>query len=68
MPRKPKQLMLDVRMYSVRADGYEAEIQAGTPAAAKFELYRRLREAGYFKESGFRAFLERMPVAWELRR
>ncbi len=61
------QLRLAIRLYAVRTENFEAVIQAGTPAAAKYELYKRAREAGYFKE-GFKQFLDRQPVVVELRR
>lgn len=69
MPRKKlQQLRLDVRMYLVRGQGLgDLEVQAATPAAAKFEVFRRARSAGYFQQ-GFRDFLTRRVTAWELRR
>lgn len=65
--RNKNQLTLAIRRFSVRADGSEAEIQAATPAAAKYELFKRMREAGYFRSAGFKEFLDRAPVAVELR-
>jgi hypothetical protein len=60
--------MLPVRMYLVRCDGWaDSEIQAQTAAAAKYQVYKRAREAGYFRE-GFRDFLSRGFQAREVRR
>ncbi|MBB5051098.1 hypothetical protein HNQ36_001052 [Afipia massiliensis] len=66
--RNKNQLRLPIRRYSVRADSFEADIQAATPAAAKYELFKRLREAGYFKGDDFREFVRRSPTARELLR
>lgn len=70
MPRKnsQQQLRLNVRFYLVRGDGLgDLQIQARSPSAAKFEVYRRARSAGYFPK-GFRDFLARHVTAAELRR
>lgn len=69
--RKNKQLLLDVRLYRVRCDGFtELEIQARTAAAAKYQVFKKAREAGYFADhrSGFRDFLQRGWTAREVRR
>jgi hypothetical protein len=71
MNRKPKQLSLPVRLYRVSCDGYvDMEIQALTAGGAKFEVFRRAREAGYFSDrrTGFRDFLNRGWTAREVRR
>ncbi len=63
-----KQLRLNVRMYLVRGQGLgDLEVQAATPAEAKFEVFRRARSAGYFP-NGFQDFLTRRVTARELRR
>ncbi len=62
--RNKNQLALAIRRFAVRADGFEANIQAATPAAAKYELYKRLREAGYCGD--FRDFVHRLPTVVEL--
>lgn len=67
--KKGQQLQLDVRLYLVRADGFcEERVQAKTAAAAKYQIYKRAREAGYFADprSGFRDFLARGFTASEL--
>ena len=65
-----KQLRLAVRWYVVRCDSLgETEIQAGSAAAAKYEAFKRAREAGYFqRRDGFRDFLGRGWVVREVRR
>lgn len=68
--RKNKQLLLDVRLYLVRCDSWmELEIQARSAAAAKYQAFKKAREAGYFQtRAGFRDFLERGFSAREVRR
>lgn len=67
MKRKPKQLSLPVRLYRVSCDGYaDFEIQALTPGAAKFEVFRRARE--FKSHLSFRDFLNRGWKAREVRR
>jgi hypothetical protein len=71
MKSKGLQLALDVRLYLVRADGFcEMRVQAASPAAAKWQIFKLAREAGYFSDSrsGFRDFLARGWIARELRR
>ena len=70
MIRNKNQLQLAVRWFVVRCDSLgEIEIQAGTAAAAKYQAYKRAREAGYFQHrDGFRDFLTRGWVVHELRR
>jgi hypothetical protein len=71
MKRKAKQLTLEVRLYLVSADGWEeARVQARTPAGAKYQVLKLLREVGYYNDAraGFRRFLSRGWVARELRR
>jgi hypothetical protein len=69
--RRGQQFRLDVRLYIVRADGWEeVRVQAKTAAAAKYQVFKLAREAGYYRDprSGFRDFLERGWSARELRR
>lgn len=70
MPRKPKQMMLNVRMYLVNCGRFGAvEVQAGTRSAAKYQAFKKAREAGYFNSrEGFREFLSRGWHVMELRR
>lgn len=60
------QLRLPIRRFAVRAEGFESDIQAATPAAAKYELYKRLRAKGYCGD--FRDFVHRLPTVRELMR
>lgn len=71
MIRDRRQLRLEVDLWLVRADGFvEQRVQARSAAAAKYQVFRRAREAGYFSDarSGFRDFLARGFVAVKLRR
>jgi hypothetical protein len=71
MPRKrQQQLMLNVRMYVMNCGPFGAvEVQAGTRSAAKYQVYKKAREAGYFdSREGFREFLSRGWHVMELRR
>ncbi|WKA31624.1 hypothetical protein [Bradyrhizobium roseum] len=70
MIRNANQLRLAVRWYVVRCDSLgEIELQAGTAAAAKYQAFKRAREAGYFQHrGGFRDFLGRGWIVRELRR
>lgn len=71
MKRKARQLRLDVTLFVVRSDGFvDRRIQARSAAAAKFEVFRQLREAGYFSDraGGFRDFLSRGWSVYEVRR
>ncbi|MGJ4928115.1 hypothetical protein ACQR1I_16710 [Bradyrhizobium sp. HKCCYLS2038] len=67
--KKPQQLMLDVRMYVMNCGPFGAvEVQAGTRSAAKYQVFKQAREAGYFdKPNGFREFLSRGWHLMELR-
>jgi len=68
MKRKPMQLSLPVRMYRVSCGEFgDIDITAGTAAAARYEIYRRAHEAGFFRK-GFRDFLSRKWPARALRR
>jgi hypothetical protein len=68
MARKPKQLSLELRTYSVRGENFEIDdLQARDAPQAKYRAFKLAREAGYFK-NGFRDFLERLPIAVELQR
>lgn len=70
MRQKSKQLRLPVRLYRCSCDGFvDMEIQALTAGGAKFEVFRRAREGGYFNSrDGFRDFLNRGWTAREVRR
>lgn len=59
MRRRPKQLSLNARFYRVDCGRFgEIEIQAATPAAAMYQIFKKAREAGFFyRPSGFRDFL-----------
>ena len=64
---KPRQLTMDIKLFLVRADGFaEIRVQACSAAAAKYQVFKKARAAGYFQE-GFRQFLARGFVACELR-
>ena len=64
---KNTQLRLDVRFYLVRLPGFpEMQIQAPSRAAAKYGIFKRAREAGYFLH--FRQFLSRGCLVREMRR
>lgn len=62
---KKNQLRLPIRRYAVRADTFEATIQAASGAAAKYELFKRLRQAGHCSD-GFQDFVRKNPTAVEL--
>jgi len=69
--KRPQQLSLNVRLYLVRADGFsEMRVQAKTAAAAKWQVFKLAREAGYFSDqrSAFRDFLARGWTASAVRR
>lgn len=71
MSRRRKQLQLAVRWFRVRCDGFvDVDVQAATPSAAKYQVFKRAREAGYFADSrsAFPDFLARGFTARELRR
>lgn len=68
MPRKKsQQLTLMVKLFAVRGWWGDQVVQAPTPAAAKYQVYKLGREAGYFSD-GFREFLAHGFTARELRR
>lgn len=68
MIRHKDQLRLNVRFYRVELPGLDPiDEQAPTRAAAKYQVYKRAREAGFFR-GGFRAFLARKISVRELRR
>lgn len=68
--KKPQQLMLNVRMYVMNCGPFGAvEVQAGTRSAAKYQVFKTARDAGYFDgRDGFREFLSRGWHLMELRR
>lgn len=67
MKRKTAQLTLNVRLYRVGVSGWpDMQVQAPTPAAARWQIFKLAREAGYFCR--FRDFLARCVFVRELRR
>lgn len=67
MKRKNPQLRLDLRIYRVGVSGWPVmQVQAPTPAAAKWRIFKLGREAGYFVK--FRDFLPRCVSVREERR
>ena len=67
MTRAPHQLRLDVRFYRVGISGFpEIKVQAGNRSAAKWQVFRLAREAGYFTR--FSDFIARVVYAREVRR
>lgn len=67
MIRHKDQLRLNVRFYRVGVAGFpDMQIQAPTPAAARWAVYKLAREAGYFAR--FRDFLARCSFVREVRR
>jgi hypothetical protein len=62
-----QQLRMNVRLYLVCSDGWpQMQVQAATRAAAKYQLFKLAREAGYYVR--FSDFLKRGWSARELRR
>ena len=62
-----KQLTLAIRLFNVRCDDFgETRVQAATRDAAKYAVFKQAREAGYFRDTGFRGFLEKGWVVTEL--
>lgn len=62
MSRRPKQLSMMVRLYRVTCDGFaDLDVQAASAPGAKYQAFKKAREAGYFKDEriGFRTFLSR---------
>lgn len=67
MKRDGQQLRLDVRLYLVGVLGYgDIQVQASTPAAAKYSVFKLAREAGIFTK--LRPFLARVAGVREVRR
>lgn len=67
LTRQPKQLRMAVRIFTVTAECWpEARVQAATPAAAKYALFKKAREAGYFPQ-GFREYLRQNIKVREVR-
>nr|WP_311538550.1 hypothetical protein [uncultured Bradyrhizobium sp.] len=68
MIRHKDQLRLNVRFYRVEIPGLDPiDEQAPTRAAAKWQVYKRAKAAGFFRD-GFRSFLSRRISVRELRR
>lgn len=64
---KSPQLLLDVRLYRVGVRGYgDIQVQAPSPAAAKYRVFKLAREAGVFNQ--MRRFLARVTGVREVRR
>lgn len=69
--RKSPQLLLEVRLYRVKCDGFvDYTVQAASSSAAKYKAFKSAREAGYFRDprTAFRDFLHRGFRASEVRR
>jgi len=65
--RDSRQLRLNVRYYKVGVRGFgDIQIQAATPAAAKYGVFKMAREAGYF--TNMRRVPSRVAGVRELRR
>jgi len=57
MKRIPGQAAFALRRYIVRCNGFpDCHVDAADVAGAKYEAFKRARDAGYFKD-GFPAFL-----------
>ena len=70
MTRRPKQLSLNVRCYTVHCDGLSFDVQAATTGGAKYQAFKLARTAELFSgaEMDFPAFLSRRPTAREISR
>ena len=70
MTRRPKQLSLNVRCYTVHCDGLSFDVQASTTGGAKYQAFKLARNAEAFSAApmDFPAFLSRRPTALEIRR
>jgi hypothetical protein len=67
MKRKAKQLRLPVTQYRVTCYRFvdDVVVQAASASAAKYDVFKRAREAGYFTgRQGFRDFLSE---GWRVR-
>lgn len=59
MKRNPHQLRLSTTWYRVDCGDFGAiDVQAATAAAARYQIFKRARDAGFFA-GGFRDFLQR---------
>lgn len=68
LTRQPKQSRMAVRLFTVTSEFWpETVVQAASPAAAKYALFKRAREAGYSPQS-FREFLRQNIKVREVRR
>ena len=68
MTRRPKQLSLNVRCYTVHCDGLSFDVQASITGGAKYQAFKLARNAEAFSgsEMDFPAFLARRPTAREI--
>jgi hypothetical protein len=60
-----------MKHYIVRCDAYgECRVEAKGPAAARYQVFKQAREAGYFRDNrtGFRDFLSKGWTTREVRR
>lgn len=49
----------------VKLDGFDSvPVEAETASKARYKVYKLAREAGYFRDGCFRAFLERVGSTW----
>ncbi len=67
LTREPRQLRMAVRLFAVTSEFWpETTVQAASPAAAKYALFKRARETGYFP-AGFREYLRQSIKVREVR-
>lgn len=66
---RPVQLTLNVKLFVVSCGGFgDIKVQAQSSAAAKYQIFKRAREAGFFEGPwAFREFLHKGWRARELR-
>ncbi len=52
-------------IWIVKVDGADVDpVEAETASKARYKVYKLAREAGYFRDGCFRAFLERVGSTW----
>jgi len=52
-------------LWVVNMDGFTIDpVEAETASKARYKVYKMAREADYFRDGGFRAFLERVGSVW----
>jgi len=65
--KRGQQLNLNVRFYRVGVRGFpDMQVQAPSRSAAKYQIFKLAREAGYFTK--MRDFLSRVSTVREVRR